>query len=195
MKRFILRLAVALLTFLLGIWAFLIWETVRAPWKDVTRSDELTLVMTMPSPVVRLKFVSPFTIYVTNNSDQTVTLVHPSDASEVGWRTPIVQWSILENGNSNAHPKFPQPNRNVLRCGNVDSLKWKDVFTLDPGETKQLEAWVPPFRKPGSYKLQFLYENRPSLEWRGYEIACIIPLQCGAFDTAQHALYAATKFR
>ena len=176
MKRFILRVAVALLTFILGIWAFLMWETVRAPWKDAPRSDQLTLVMTAPTTVVRRESASPFTIYVTNNSDQKVTLVHPGDGSEVGWRTPIVQWSILENGDASVHPAFPQPDRRFSRCGNIDNLKWRDVFTLDPGETKQLEAFMPPFRKPGSYKVKFLYENRPSLEWQGYEMRIHHPL-------------------
>ena len=65
------------------------------------------------------------------------------------------------------------------RCCNsvnqINRLVPGEVFTLRPGETKNLWLWreigssllTEPFPKPGKYRVRFEYENRPWMEWAG----------------------------
>ena len=174
MKRLLFRLIPALLAFSVGITAFLVWDGIRllpgkmqARLNGTPRSNELSLLLSAKNSVLRLGEDPSIQIHITNNGNETVTLVHPGDGSESGWRTPVVQWSILEAGDPAEHPAQPDSDLKVDRCGNVNALGWDEVFRIAPGESKELKEWLPPFRKPGSYRVKFLYANRPSIEWKG----------------------------
>ena len=174
MKRLLFRLIVALLAFSVGVSAFFVWDGIRLlPSRTQARligsphSTELSLLLSAQNSVLRVGEDPNIQIHITNNGSETVTLVHPGDGSESGWRTPVVQWSILEAGDPAGHPTGPGSDHKVDRCGNINALGWGEVFRLGPGESKELKEWLPPFRKPGSYRVTFLYANRPSIEWKG----------------------------
>ena len=172
MRRFFFTFWIALLTFVLGVGASLVWEQVRG----VSHSNELNLFFVSESPVLKVDEYPRVKLYITNNGDKTVTLVHMGDGSADGWRTPIVHWSIREAGDQTPHPTEPDLEPKLRMCGNINALKWNDVFTLGPGETKELKAWFPSFRKPGNYRVQILYANRPSKPFGGLELGMHHPI-------------------
>ena len=163
MRRFIKGLCISLVTFLLGLGVFLGLEKITgSPY-----SKQLTLTLVSETPVLRVDEAAMVKLHLTNNGDETVTLVHPGDGSEVGWRTPILRWWTNEDGKLTEHPTKSESDR----CGNMKALKWDEIFSLAPGETKVIEdgVWLPPFRKSGTYTVKFVYENRPSMQWGGVE--------------------------
>ena len=172
MRRFIFTFCIALLTFVLGIGAYLASEQIQTS----EHSDDLSLRFVSETSVLRVDDYPNVKLYITNNGDKTVTLVHPGDGSTDGWRTPIVQWFIREAGDQKPHPAEPDLTPKFRMCGNINPLEWDDVFTLGPGETKELKAWFPSFRKPGNYRVQILYANRPSKPFGGLELGMHHPI-------------------
>ncbi len=88
-----------------------------------------------------------FQLTLTNRGETSVTLVQPGDGSECGWRTPHLKWEWASNPKTRG--------ATTGRCGNMNSLKEGEVFTLKPGESKVLKDWVhamPP--SPGVYKVK-----------------------------------------
>ena len=168
-KRLIFRFCIALLTFLIGIGAFVGWEQFKGA---SFAGDELTLRLASDTPVLRVDEYPTVKLYVTNNGEDTVTLVQPGDGSTNGWRTPVVKWAILENGQWVQHPEGFE----LIRCGNINSLKWDEVFRLAPGETREMKVWLPVFRKPGAYRIKFFYTNQPWKKWSGIELGTHNPI-------------------
>ena len=99
-----------------------------------------------------------------------VTLVMPGDGSGIGWRTPLIWWSILPVDSDSVHSDSPPPPPKVVECGNTNPLRPEEVFTLQPGETKRLNDWsqfpIHDF-KPGKHRAKFYYRNVPDLKWSG----------------------------
>ena len=167
LKPILFRLCIALFTFVLGIVAFLAWGQIASSG----HSNELNLRLVLNAAVLRVDESPGVKLYVTNNSNQTVTLVQPGDGSVRGWRTPIVHWSITQlDSTETIDPRMG------FVCGNIEALRWNEVFTLSPGETKDMTTWLPGFRKPGTYRVSLSYENQPSREWRGIELGTHHPI-------------------
>lgn len=97
-----------------------------------------------------------FTALLVNRGKNEVLLVEPGNGSECGWRTPVVEWSRRQR-------------RGGGRCGNINSLKPDEVFTLAPGESRELKGWigVPYLSGPGRYRVSLRYTNEPQREWSG----------------------------
>ena len=170
MRRFIKRLCISLVTFLLGLGVFLGLEKITgSPY-----SNQLTLTLVPETPILGVGETTAIKFHITNNGNETVTLVNPGDGSEVGWRTPILRWWVIEDGNITEHPTEFEG----TRCGNIQALKWNEVFTVAPGETKVIDKslWLSPFRKPGTYRVKFFYDNRPSMQWGGIELGTHNPI-------------------
>jgi hypothetical protein len=132
-------------------------------WRE--RPDPVTGVTVELSPhsqTIRIGERLVLDVTLVNRGTQDVVLVEPGDGSLDGWRTPIIEWSR----------DFEDRSR---RCGNVGSLQPDEVFTLKPGEARQLRGSVrlPQPRVPGSYRIALRYTNRPDLEWIG------VPLGAG----------------
>jgi hypothetical protein len=104
---------------------------------------------------------------VVNESKTAVALVLPGDGSSVGWRTPIVGWSVLNADDRGTRPSAP-PVRGS-RDGNINPLTAKDLLTLEPGTSAPLGDWLgsPSFPSPGAYRVVFYYRNIPDLSWKG----------------------------
>lgn len=162
MKRFVFRFSIALLTFFLGLGAFIGWDYI----KGSSFSSELTLRFVADTTVLRVDESPAVNLYITNNGKDTVTLVHPGDGSEFGWRTPVVDGTIVDAESGIAHSLTEELKR-YGRCGNINALEWGEVFRLAPGETKEIETWLPRFRHPGVYKVRLSYVNEPWRQWRG----------------------------
>jgi hypothetical protein len=94
-------------------------------------------------------------VTIVNRGNQEVLLVRPGDGSQSGWRTPIIEWSTSAPWQ--------------MRCGNINGLESDEVFSLKPGESRQLNVGVgtPNVRSTGTYRVAFRYENMPDLEWSG----------------------------
>lgn len=108
-------------------------------------------------------------IQLRNVGNTPMTLVMPGDGSDCGWRTPIIGWSVLPVDSDDDHPPTP-PRQGVGRCGNINSLKAEEVFTLRPGQSKTLGPWarLPTYNlKPGKYRVVVYYKNDPKLKWSG----------------------------
>jgi len=109
-------------------------------------------------------------VTLVNKRKETVTLVQPGDGSNCGWRTPIMGWSVIKvtDGGVAKHPT-ELPLHKGGRCGNINSLKKTEVFTLAPGKSKEVEGWVgaPSLLDPGTYSVVVYYSNDPDLTWKG----------------------------
>lgn len=132
------------------------------------KSPALVMQFSSPKTFLQVKEQPQVSVSITNKGEKPVTLVLPGDGSESGWRTPIVNWSVIEASSKAKHPTKAVPQR-VLRCGNINPLKADEVFVLAPGESKELKNWIylEPFAKAGKYNVVFLYANRPTLKWSG----------------------------
>jgi hypothetical protein len=97
-----------------------------------------------------------------NGGSAPVTLILPGDGSTVGWRTPVLTWQASTPSGKPAKPRM------VGRCGNVNALQASEVFTLQPGETKELRDWLgEPYVEPGRYVVRLTYENDPTRGLKG----------------------------
>lgn len=98
-----------------------------------------------------------------NHGAEPVVVVLPGDGSSVGWRTPIVRWSVT----GEAGEVEPWSGG---RCGNVNPLAPDEVVTLEAGESVSLDRYgllAPRLPKSGSVEVSLTYENVPDLEWQG----------------------------
>jgi hypothetical protein len=117
------------------------------------------------------------TVSVTNKGKQPVTLVRPGDGSGDGWRTPIVQLSMIPVAGKSGHLKAKHPVEATPemrgRCGNINPLKADEVFEVAPGQTTKLTNWHQRLHltAPGRYSVVFLYANRPTMAWQGLPLA------------------------
>jgi len=123
------------------------------------RADLDTGVILLLAPetqVVKGDQVPRFTATLVNRGKNEVTLVEPGDGSDYGWRTPLVEWSRRRRDEG-------------IRCGNINSLKEDEVFTLRPGESRVLTDWIgQPYRSgPARYRVSLRYKNEPNREWYG----------------------------
>ena len=127
--------------------------------EDKTKQPKITIELKALTSVGTAKQPVKLALIITNRSKKTVTLVQPGDGSLVGWRTPVIQWHV--NGQRSKLPPG--------RCGNVNPLRANEVFTLKPGEHKQLSTWIgaPWLKSPGKYQVSLRYTNDPKLKWRG----------------------------
>ncbi len=100
-----------------------------------------------------------WSLELVNLGKKEVTLVQPGDGSDCAWRTPLIQWRINGQG----------PRGEVGRCGNINSLRPNEVFTLKPGQRVKLNEWVrqPALIGTGKFQVSFRYVNLPSLTWGG----------------------------
>ena len=128
---------------------------------------DVALRLSTSNPTFRVGGYPRMHITVTNNGIAPVTLVRPGDGSLEAWRTPVVSWSVLEGETGGSHPAEPVPSE-FRGCGNLNSLRPEEVFTLAPGETKELtELPINHQFRPGTHRVMFLYANKPTLGWRG----------------------------
>ncbi|MCA9588309.1 MAG: hypothetical protein KC657_23465 [Myxococcales bacterium] len=99
-----------------------------------------------------------FALTLTNAGKAPVSLVVPGDGSEVGWRTPVISWSVTT-------PKgAPVAERGGGRCGMMNRIEASEIFTLAPGASRTIGMWVaPPNVAPGTYNVQLRYRNDPSI--------------------------------
>jgi hypothetical protein len=130
---------------------------------------------------------SAWEVVIVNRGRKPVTLVHPGDGSESGWRTPIIEWVIdgkverelggevvvLKKGEKDAKPELKpvcltDRCMRLQRCGNIGALKASDVFDLLPGkEVKFTSDLYPPTLWKGTRKVAVRYFHIPTLKWRG----------------------------
>ena len=96
-----------------------------------------------------------------------VTLVLPGDGSDISWRTPVIEWSLTRLDLSTPVVFFPSTG--IRRCGNINRLEPRDVFTIKPGENQEISQWVrlPYGMPPGKYSVVFHYSNVPDMKWQG----------------------------
>lgn len=141
----------------------------QTPSGEGAASGELALRLSAESTSLRVGERPSVRVTITNNGGDAVTLVHPGDGSDVGWRTPHVAWSVIGANSEAEHRPEPAPHSGTRMCGNINSLKPDELFYLAPGETKELKGWasLEPFGEPGVYRVVYLYANRPALEWKG----------------------------
>jgi hypothetical protein len=107
-------------------------------------------------------------VRINNVGDAPVTLVLPGDGSEVSWRTPVIKWSLTRLDPPDSKAAAPL-GFSGGRCGNVNKLDLREIFTLKPGETQKIGQWVnlPYGMPPGQYSVVFHYSNIPDMKWQG----------------------------
>lgn len=137
------------------------------------RSNDVTAHLSAEKTSLRVGEDTRLRVVLRNEGGRAVRLVDVGDGSEVGWRTPVVAWSIVKDDAARPHPSEPPAGARARDCGNVNSLGWGEVFRLAPGEAKEIYSadWLPHFPGPGVYRVAFLYANRPSIEWANQEFS------------------------
>ncbi|MCA1593462.1 MAG: hypothetical protein LC754_12600 [Acidobacteria bacterium] len=160
MRKFLLGVAILLFTAMVGVLAY---ETLG----HASRSTNVALQFSAQNTSLHVGEETQIRLVIKNQGDRAVRLVEIGDGSESGWRTPVVALSIIKDDNAAQHPTEPSTELKVRDCGNVNALKWGEVFRLAPGDTRELsaETWRPPFLEPGVYRVVVLYANRPSMSW------------------------------
>jgi hypothetical protein len=132
----------------------------RAPGKSPTRDDTPSTFPTCPVRAVLAEAPGKdgpvFTLTLTNVGGETLRLVEPNDGSHVGRRTPALRWfATTPDGRPGERHSLP-------RCGVMDPVEVRHIFTLAPGESQALrvealdESYV-----PGTYDARLRYQNRP----------------------------------
>jgi hypothetical protein len=103
---------------------------------------------------------------VYNDRPEPVTLVAPGDGCYECWRTPLARASISRVGEVLPWKRRPDLFSPPFRrsCGNVNEIGHGDVFTLAPGESKQVGLWIPiVLSEPGTYRVTVHYVNHPEM--------------------------------
>jgi hypothetical protein len=99
-----------------------------------------------------------FAVTLTNKGRKPARLVVPGDGSEAGMRTPILTWIATAGGN----PAEPAPPSG--RCGLTNAIEAKEVFTLAPGASREMNEWLgEPYVKPGTYDVKLRFRNDPKV--------------------------------
>ena len=139
-------------------------------WTSPSSTNSLRLQIVLPKSDFRVGEALEIRAFLTNDSSRPVTLVKPGDGSEVGWRTPKTSLRIT--------PDQSISTAAVGRCGNINALKWNEVFVLYPHQTEVLEegVYVPPFQEAGIYRIRYSYSNLPNLAWNGVPLGFDNPL-------------------
>ncbi len=114
-----------------------------------------------------------FTAVLVNGGKRNVVLVAPGDGSDCGWRTPLVEWS-------------GQQYKAGGRCGHINALKPAEVFTLEPGQSHELNEWIgdPHLSRAGRYRIALQYSNQPERKWSGIPLA---PHDPKALEAVRHS--------
>lgn len=102
-----------------------------------------------------------------NEGSQRVVLVEPGDGSEVGWRTPVLQWRARRIGKAQTKEVVLDPGP---RCGLMNGPDPKnEVFVLAPGASRRVRMAlvIPRLEPPGPYEVRLLYINDPRIGFRG----------------------------
>lgn len=130
-----------------------------------------------PAPPLRLRLVSDMDpvrldrtrvvrTFLENTGGKPVTLVKPGDGSRDAWRTPVVGCSLLR-ADDRTSPHQTLPSKPGFRgCGNLDPVRKDAVFTLAPGESREIGVGVP-IPGPGRYRMVVYYRNIPKMKWHG----------------------------
>ena len=131
-------------------------------------AQEVALKIGPPLEAIHVGDYPTFIVTISNQGKKPLTLVEPGDGSDCKWRTPVVGWSVLPSGGIENHPKEP-PLFHGGRCGNINTLKLKEIFTLKPGESKKIGEWVrcPTFANLGKFRVVFYYQNIHNLKVSG----------------------------
>lgn len=119
-------------------------------WRE--RPDSATGVALELGPVfqrIKAGEAPRLVLTIFNRGNREVMLVTPGDGSWEGWRTPRIAFS---------RGSLPRGG-----CGCKNPLMIDEVFTLKPGEARELEEWISAvcFSRPGRYKLALRFTNEP----------------------------------
>jgi hypothetical protein len=119
----------------------------------------LSLRVEPTTVVLRPKQTPKITARLINNGARSLTIVLPGDGSRMGRRTPVIEWIFTPGGRVIG----------VEGCGNINELKRGEVFTLQPGETRDLGTWVAPLALPPQPRFHgvMVYTNDPALSFHG----------------------------
>jgi hypothetical protein len=133
------------------------WTEQHSKWPE--QSDPVNHVSVELQParqVIKVGTLPDVKVTLVNNGNKEVTLVKPGDGSEIGWRTPIIEWSAVDR-------------HSIRMCGNINPLQPGEVFKLLPGERKDLSEWLgfPYVSAPGRYTVALKYTNDPKHVWGG----------------------------
>lgn len=122
-------------------------------------SHGLTLRIEPPAIVLRPNQKLRMSARLTNNGPCAATLVLPGDGSRMGRRSPVVEWLFTPGR------KLP----GFEGCGNINALRQGEVFTLQPGETRELRDWIEPLALPTArrFRAVMVYSNEPDLPFGG----------------------------
>ena len=99
---------------------------------------------------------------ITNHGSLPVLAVAPGDGSDVGWRTPTLEWH-LETSEG-----IPIDSGPSIRCGNMNPLAWSELLVIGPGESVSFRL-----AGPSDWSLETPYyatlelANDPQAEWQG----------------------------
>ncbi len=141
-------------------------------------SNQASPPVAMPTPECELQIEVPaqikqnsheqLKVRINNVGAVPVTLVLPGDGSEVGWRTPVIEWSLTRLDLADSKAATPL-GFSRGRCGNINRLDPREVFTIKPGENQDISQWVrlPYGMSPGKYRAIFHYSNVPNMKWQG----------------------------
>jgi hypothetical protein len=152
------------------------------------RSEEakLQLRLTTATPKVKDASQTRLEVSIVNCGKKKVPLVQPGDGSDCGWRTPIIEWVIdgkVPRGLGQVDAKKSEDAKQekvelkpaclngglgIGRCGNINSLRDKEVFELGSNKEVKFNEWVGvPSLTPGKHKVAVRYFNIPDLKWQG----------------------------
>ena len=125
----------------------------------------LSLKLSVESASLRVMEQPKVKITISNQGRDPVVLVRPGDGSDREMRSPLTKW-LVEPLPGEGDPKGIL--QVIMDCGNINALRPDEIFTIAPGETEtfRTNVWAV-FSKPGKYRVRYVYENRPSMEWKG----------------------------
>jgi len=125
----------------------------------------LSLKLSAEAASLRVMEQPQVNITISNQGRDPVVLVRPGDGSDRELRTPLTTW-LVEPVPGEGDPEAIL--RSIMNCGNINALRPDEIFSIAPGESATFRTNVPAvFSKPGKYRVRYMYENRPLMEWKG----------------------------
>jgi hypothetical protein len=93
-----------------------------------------------------------------NEGPDTVTVVAPGDGSNLGFRTPTIEWIVTTEDNCVIRKRS-------IGCGTINPLKEEEIVVLEPGGEVAFDEWIgiPKLSKGDVHFIAVRYTNDPGI--------------------------------
>ena len=170
-RRRKMRSTLLILGFIIGLTFTSCFNYVYIPKLGIYYPNEVQLEIQCNKTKVSLNETVFFDVKIKNYTRDSFYFVFPGDGSYARYRVPIIQWSVIKMNKKSEHPVdivMVKDTSRIRFCGNISSLKEKEIIILKPRYIASLNWVYYPIipQEIGKYSVRFYYKNDPQMDWK-----------------------------